>query len=419
MDITRRALLQGGAATVAVGFGVPGFLCDLALAQGATGRNLVVLYLAGGNDSLSMLVPYGDPSYASRRPTLAVPAGQVLQVGRDSSGKALGLHPRLSGLKSIFDQGRLALIQRVGYENSSRSHFLGTDIWATANPVAPQGPGWLGRYLDTLAAPLDPLVAWNTMSETPHALQARSVDVPAIPSAQGYVFASPNTGAEAQTERAAAVRMSSHPPVAAPHIAFVSATAQKALATIDRVAAVAQYAPTVVYPSSGFGQVLRMVAGALVKGIGTRVFWVQTGGFDTHSQQGTNVGTYANLMTTLNDGLTAFYADLNNQRLLSQTLVLQFSEFGRRITENGSQGTDHGAASVMMALGGSVRGGLYGTAPSLQPDAQNGTLENGGNDVRYETDFRSVYARAIDNWLGADSVSLLGANFRTPGLDFV
>ena len=188
---------------------------------------------------------------------------------------------------------------------------------------------------------------------------------------------------------------------------------------LDRVAAVATYASTVTYPTSGLGPALRTVAGALVKGIGTRVFWVQTGGFDTHSQQGTNVGTYANLMTTLNDGLTAFYADLNNQRLLSQTLVLQFSEFGRRITENGSQGTDHGAAGVMMALGGLVRGGLYGTAPSLQPDPQNQTLENGGNDVHYETDFRSVYARVIDNWLGASSVSLLGGDFRRPGLDFV
>jgi uncharacterized protein (DUF1501 family) len=378
-----------------------------------------VLYLAGGNDSLSMVIPYTDPYYASRRPTLAVPAGQVLQVGRDSSGKTLGLHPRLAGLRSIFNQGRLALIQRAGYENPSRSHFLGMDIWATASTSAPQGPGWVGRYLDTIPPPVDPLIGWNTMSETPHALQARLVDVPAIPSAQGYVFASPNTGAEAQTERAAAARMASHAPVGAPHIAFVGATAQKALATLDRVASVAQYASTVPYPSSGFGQALRTVAGALVKGIGTRVFWVQTGGFDTHSQQGTTIGTYANLMTTLNDGLTAFYTDLNNQRLLSQTLVLQFSEFGRRITENGSQGTDHGAAGVMMALGGLVRGGLYGTAPSLQPDSQNPTLENGGADVHYETDFRSVYARVIDNWLGADSVSLLGGDFRRPGLDFV
>jgi uncharacterized protein (DUF1501 family) len=128
---------------------------------------------------------------------------------------------------------------------------------------------------------------------------------------------------------------------------------------------------------------------------------------------------YATLMTTLNDGLTAFYQDLRNQGLLNDTLVLQFSEFGRRIAENGSAGTDHGAASVMMAFGGQVRGGLYGTAPSLSPDPANPTLENGGNDVHYETDFRSVYARVLDNWLGADSVGILGGNFRSGSPEFL
>jgi uncharacterized protein (DUF1501 family) len=152
----------------------------------------------------------------------------------------------------------------------------------------------------------------------------------------------------------------------------------------------------------------------MVKGVGTKVFWVQTGGYDTHAAQNPNQanGSYNVLMGTLNDGLTAFYTDLLNQGLLSDTLVLQFSEFGRRINENGSQGTDHGAASVMMAMGGGVRGGIYGTAPNLRAAPDNPTLENSGNDVHYETDFRSVYARVIDSWLGADSVSVLGANFK-------
>jgi uncharacterized protein (DUF1501 family) len=419
VKLTRRGFVRGGAAALAAGVAVPRFLCDLALAQGVPGRSLVVLYLAGGNDALSLLIPYSDPFYASRRPTLAVPAGQVLQVGRDSSGRALGLHPRLVGVKGLFDQGYLALIQRVGYENSSRSHFLGADIWATASPAAPQGPGWLGRYLDTLPAPVDPLTGWNTVNETPHALRARRVDVPAIPNAQGYTFASPNTGAEAQAGRATAARLASRAAGRASHLALVGSTAGQALATLDRVAAVAQYRPSVSYPATPLGQALRTVAGAMTSGTGTRVFWVQTGGFDTHAQQGTTVGTYANLMTTLDDALLAFSADLANQRLLAQTLVLSFSEFSRRVTENGSQGTDHGAAGVVMALGGLVRGGLYGTAPSLQPDAQNPTLENGASDVRYETDFRSVYARVLDHWLGADSASLLGGDFRASGLSFV
>src|SRR5262245_23735403 len=166
--ITRRAFVKNGVAAFTVSFAAPAFLSDLARAQGATSRNLVVLDLSGGNDGLSMLVPYNDAAYYSRRPTLAIPAGQVLQIGNDSSGKALGLHPKLTGLNDIFNQGRLAIIQRVGYENSSRSHFTGTDIWSTANPSSSQGSGWVGRYLSTLA-PLDPLGAWNTTGETPHA----------------------------------------------------------------------------------------------------------------------------------------------------------------------------------------------------------------------------------------------------------
>ena len=419
MKISRRQFVRGGVSAFTVSFAAPRFLSELAMAQGAASRNLVVLYLGGGNDALSMLIPYNDSSYASRRPTLAVPSANVLQVGTDSSGVALGLHPRLVGLRGIFDEGRLALIQRTGYQNSSRSHFQGTDIWSTANPSFTQGAGWLGRYLDMLPSPVDPLIGWNTSGETPHAMQANHVGVPSIPNVATYSFTSPNSGTEAQMERTFATRISSHVPVDRPHLALVNASAQGAFATLDRVAAVSQYAPTLTYPTNGFGQALRAVAGAMAKAVGTRVFWIQTGGFDTHSGQNTNNGAYATLMSTLNDGLTAFYNDLKNQGLLSSTMILQFSEFGRRITENGSGGTDHGAASVMMAIGGGVRGGLYGTAPRLSPDPGNPTLENGGADVTYETDFRSVYAHVLDNWLGANSVTVLGADFRKPSLNFV
>ena len=173
------------------------------------------------------------------------------------------------------------------------------------------------------------------------------------------------------------------------------------------------YVSTVTYPNNGFALALRTVAAAIVRGIGTKVFWVQTGGFDTHASQGNaGGGAYGDLMGTFGDGLSAFYMDLRNQGLLNDTLVLQFSEFGRRINENGSQGTDHGAAGLMMAIGGAVRGGIYGTAASLDPNPDNPTLENSGGDVRFETDFRAVYARILDGWLGADSTSLLGGNFR-------
>jgi uncharacterized protein (DUF1501 family) len=419
--MNRRAFLKDGVAAFTISFAAPAFLSDLARAQGASSRNLVVLDLTGGNDGLSMLVPYTDTAYYSRRPTLAIPAGAVLQVGSDSSGKALGLHPKLAGLKDIFNQGRLALIQRVGYENSSRSHFFGADIWSTANPSNSAGNGWVGRYLATLPPPLDPLAAWNTTGDTPHALLSSAVSVASIPSVSGYAFNSPNSGSDATLERAAATSIASHVPVDKPHVAFVSTSVQAAMATLDRVAAVGSYKPSVAYPANGFGQALQAIAGAMAKATGTRVFWVQTGGYDTHASQDTNTdtGAYVKLMVTLNDGLTAFYNDLNNQGLLNQSLLLSFSEFGRRISENGSKGTDHGSASVMMAMGGSVHGGLFGTAPSLAADPQNPTLENNTQDVKFENDFRSVYARVIDNWLGGDSVAVLGGNFRKSGLDVV
>ena len=414
MPITRREFMRGGVAAVTVSFAAPAFLSELALAQGQSRLNLVVLYLSGGNDALSTLVPYTDPQYYARRPSLAIPAANVLQIGTDRGGTPLGLNPRLTGLRSIFNSGRLALIQRTGYPNSSRSHFQGTDIWSTADPSSPQGAGWLGRYLDTLPSPIDPLTAWSTVRETPRTLLARTVGVPSIPNVQQYAFASPNGGADAQFARQSATRISSHLPVDRPHLAFVNASAQAAFATLDRVAQVGTYAPTVAYPNNGLALALRTVAGAMVRGVGTRVFWVQTGGFDTHAGQSTNAanGAYSSLMTTLDGALSSFYTDLLNQGLLGDTMVLQFSEFGRRIAENGSQGTDHGAAGLMMAMGGAVRGGLYGTAASLAPAPDNPTLENSGNDVRHETDFRSVYAGVIDRWLGADSVAVLGGDFR-------
>src|SRR5688572_19946061 len=212
MKFTRREFIQGGVSAFTVSFAAPAFLTDLARAQGSSRRNLVVLYLNGGNDSLSTLIPYTDPFYMSRRPSQFVPAGNVLQVGTDSANRPLGLHPRLTGLRQIFDNGDLALIQRTGYPNSSRSHFLGTDIWNTANPGNSLGTGWLGRYLDTLPSPIDPLAGWVTVREVPRALYANQVSVPAIPNIAQYAFQSPNTGTEATYSRTAMAQIASHLP---------------------------------------------------------------------------------------------------------------------------------------------------------------------------------------------------------------
>ena len=412
MNFSRRQFVKGGVTAFTFGFAAPQALCDIAFAQSASSRNLVVVYLSGGNDSLSTVIPYRDPFYTSRRPTIAIPAANVLQIGTDASNVELGLHPRLTGLKSIFDGGRLAIVQRTGYANQSRSHFTGFDIWGTATTNNTSGTGWLGRYLDTLATPVDPLVAWNTVRETPRPLMSRTIGVPAITSPSTYAFSSPNSGTEATYERTAQTRISSHVPVDRPHLAFVNSTTQAALGTLDRVATVATYRPAVTYPTNGFAQALQAVAGAMNKQIGTKVFWVQTGGYDTHASQGTNTGAYVTLMGTLGDGLKAFYDDLSAQGMLNNTVVLVYSEFGRRISENGSSGTDHGAGGNMMVLGGLVRGGIYGTAPNLNTDPSNPTLENNAGDVKFETDFRGVYAKILDSWLGSNSVSVLGADYR-------
>jgi uncharacterized protein (DUF1501 family) len=411
MRISRRLFIRDGVASVTLGLAAPAFLSAIAQAQGIGSRRLVVVYLGGGNDALNTLVPYQDQSYYSRRPTIGIPPGQVLQVGTDSSGKALGLHPRLGGLLNVFNEGRLALVQRAGYQNSSRSHFEATDIFGTANPSSSSGSGWLGRYLDTLPKPVDALAAWNTTSDTPRALVSGQVGVPAISNANTYTFASPNRGAVVTQERAAAEAMAANPSPGRPHLAFVNSTSRSAMETIDRAARALSYGPTVTYPNTGFGLALRTVAGAIVAGIGSRVYWVQTGGYDTHAQQGAAGGSYGDLMGTLGDGLWAFYRDVQNRGLANDTTVVVFSEFGRRVSENGSSGTDHGAAGLMMVLGGSVRGGLHGTAATLTPG--HPTLENNSGDVRYETDFRSVYARLLDTWLGVNSVPILNGDFRT------
>ena len=411
MPISRRLFIRDGVATVTLGLAAPAFLTAIAEAQGlSSSRRLVVVYLGGGNDALNTLVSYQDPSYYNRRPTIAIPAGQVLQVGADAAGRALGFHPRLGGLVNIFNEGRLALVQRTGYENSSRSHFEATDIWGTGNPKSSTGSGWLGRYLDTLPRPVDALAAWNTTSDTPRALVSGQTGVPAIPNSTTYTYASPNRGSAALQERAAAQTMAANVAAGRPHLAFVNSTSRAAIETLDRVAQASAYTPTVAYPNNGFALALRTVAGAIVRGVGSRIYWVQTGGYDTHAQQGGPGGAYGNLMGGLGDGLWAFYNDVRNQGVHNDTTVIVFSEFGRRISENGSGGTDHGAAGLMMVLGGMVRGGLYGTAASLAPG--NPTLENSSGDVHYETDFRSVYARVLDEWLGVNSVPILNGDFR-------
>ncbi len=406
MAMNRRDFVRGGVAAFTVGFAAPSFLTDIARAQGRSRRNLVVLYLSGGNDGLSTLIPYTDPQVPTR-------AGRIWRFRRPTSCRLaptapampLGLNPRLTDLRTIFNSGRLAIIQRTGYQQLEPLAFSGHRHLVDRRPVDASGrrlAGPLSRSHAGAGRSADRLV--HGARNPAHAARAHGWRC-------RQSRASPNTPLPARTAaprrrprgraRPASRRTC---PVDQPHLAFVNSTAQAAFATLDRVAQVATYAPTVTYPNNGFGQALQMVAGAISRGIGTSVYWVQTGGYDTHAGQNTNVanGSYNTLMTTLNGGLFAFYRDMLNQGLLSDTLVIQFSEFGRRISENGSNGTDHGAASLMMAMGGGVRGGIYGTAPNLriaqrQPDArerQSGRALRDRLPIGLRADHRQLAGRA-------------------------
>ena len=245
---------------------------DLARAQGAHTRNLVVLYLSGGNDSLSMLVPYNDPFYYSRRPTLAVPAGpSAADRHRFVEGRA---RPASAADRAQADlrSGPARAHPAHRLPNQSRSHFQGTDIWSTADPDNAQALGWVGRYLDSLPSPVDPLIGWNTTGALPHVLQSSHTGGARDIRIRRHTRSPVRTrGAEAAAERSAALRITSHVPVDRPELAFVYGSAQAALATLDRVATVAQYAPIGdAIRTTGLGQALRAVAGAMANGIGTK-----------------------------------------------------------------------------------------------------------------------------------------------------
>ena len=305
-----------------------------------------------------MLAPYNDPFYTSRRPTLAIPAGQVLQIGTDSSNVALGLHPRLTGLKQIFDQGRLAFIQRTGYENQSRSHFTGTDIWSTADPNNSQGLGWVGRYLDSLPSPVDPLVGWNTTRNA--AARAAGAHRGAGDRQPGELRVLEPEHRRRSDRRA--IHGGAHRVARAGRSAASSRSSTAARRRRWRRSIASRpwrsYKPSPAYPNTGFAQALQAVAGAMTKSIGTRVFYVTTGGFDTHSAQNVNAtnGAYYNLMATLNDGLLAFYNDLKSAgpaRRHAGPQLLGVRPPHQRERQPAAPTT--ASASVMMAMGGQVQ----------------------------------------------------------------
>ncbi len=399
--LKRGSFLMGAVSGLAV-VGHTDSLFSRALAQtplpglpGSSDRVLVVLNFQGGNDGLNTVVPHGDPSYYRYRPTLGIPSGQVLRID-----DAVGLNPMLAPLKKMYDAGKVAIVQGVGYPEPDHSHFRSTEIWQTAAPGRYETTGWLGRYLDEAGLPKDNLFNGVAISTVlPEMFVAKGTDVPAIDALRGYGLRSDRTVASRDAFHEL-VRDNTVPfrsPYLA-HVAEIEDHAQRGAEELPKL--VAGYKSAATYPATPLGRSLALAAQIVGSKLGTRVIGVQHGSFDTHTSQ---KATQDRLLADFANAIAAFSTDLAAHGDEGRVLTMTFSEFGRRVAENASRGTDHGEAAPVFMIGGGVKGGLYGNAPDLD-------RLNMGN-LAFTTDFRSVYATVLERWLGRPSVGIVGGAF--------
>jgi len=400
---TRREFLKlgvRGAGLLAFSRFAPAFLVESAHAQALAPekdrRILVLVQLAGGNDGLNTVVPYADPNYRRLRPTLGLPMEQLLKIN-----DSLALNRSCAALHGLLQDGKLGIVQNVGYPNPNRSHFRSTEIWETASDSNQFLPtGWLGRYFDNACAggaATDPCGV-NISSEVPQAfLSERPHPTFSI---------GPNLrNRRQQSENIALLEQMIQSPGAAPddhdNAGYLRHTMMDALVTEKKFQkALADYQTKADYPTTPFGGSLRNVAALIAAGTATRVYYVSLSGFDTHNNQ---LNTQNNLLRQLSEGLAAFQRDLEAKRLDTQVLTMTFSEFGRRPSENESKGTDHGTAAPLFVLGSRIKPGLHGSAPSLE-------LER-NQDLQYGTDFRQVYSTLLDKWLGCPAAEVVEKPF--------
>jgi len=364
---------------------------------------LVVVQMAGGNDGLNTVVPWSDDAYHRVRPAIGIAANQVLKLdGR------IGFNPALKGLNELYRQGRVAVVQGVGYPNPNRSHFEATQIWETASPDRPQQYGWLGRYLDKRfsngAKPATLFEAVSLGDMLPAALVASHVEVPAIGALGAFGY---NTGRDLASKQSAGVLYDGAKAGQSPYLALIATTARDAYHGGEVLRAqTAAFTNKATYATNGFAQQLALAAKLIGSSAGSKIVFVSIGSFDTHAGQRAQQDR---LLGYLGDGLLSFYTDLAAHGLDGKVLTLTFSEFGRRVTQNASNGTDHGTAMPLFLVGGGVKGGIYGEHPSLTE------LDRG--DLAFSTDFRSVYATVIQRWLGRDPGEIIGGAY--PMLGFV
>jgi uncharacterized protein (DUF1501 family) len=412
MALTRRHLITRGALLVTSGLLAPSFITRTALALDPTtggtsvtidptkkNKILVVLQLSGGNDGVNTLIPFADPEYARLRPTLGIAQQDVLKLN-----DSVGLHPSLAKLKTLYDQGRVAVIQGVGYPNPNRSHFRSMDIWHSARPDTFERSGWLGRYVSACQCAQDQaLPAMSVGSELNTMFWTETTLVPAVASIGAYSFLTDTKYKNDRTFQLQTLEnIYSQAGNWSSYEALIRRGTVNALSGADALAAVAaNYQTPVKYPANnGLANQLKMVAQVINGGLGTRLFSVSMGGFDTHANQKDN---HARLLLQMSEAVDAFVQDLANMGKQDDVVIMVFSEFGRRLKQNGSAGTDHGTAEPMFIIGNGIRGGLYGSYPSLTD------LDNG--DLKFTADFRSVYAGILKDHVGADPTAILGGAF--------
>jgi uncharacterized protein (DUF1501 family) len=411
MKLSRRAMIKDGMLVVSAGMVMPaifsrGVASAKALSQegahfsqAASDHTLIVIQLAGGNDGLNTVVPYTDALYNKMRPTLAIPENKVLTLdGR------LGFHPNLAPLKKIWDQGHLAVVEGVGYPNQSLSHFQAMDIWQTLDLNGSGTEGWLGKLVSGMVdKDGHPFKSLDIGVQTAPALSSINAQVPTLINVPSYRIAPDPLDRDGGNARLSALmKLYNSYPHTAPYAALLDTTALNAQDGSTQLHAVdIAYKAAVTYPTGAFGDGLKVLAESIVAGLGLRVGYVTLGGFDTHANE---QAVHDQLMQTLADGVSAFYNDLVQHGKADNVVIMTWSEFGRRVEENGSQGTDHGTAAPMFVLGNPVSKGIFGEPPSLS------NLDNAGN-MKYTTDFRSIYATVLDRWMGASSKDVLGGSF--------
>lgn len=424
MSFSRREFLQNGLGFVSLGLTMPTLLMQATRAMAAEpavagsaaarsgGKILVVLEMAGGNDALNTVFPLGNPLYAKFRPSIAIKDADAIKIDG-----GLGLHPNMKALGKLFESGKLGVMNGVGYPNSNRSHFQSMDIWQSGNPGigATERTGWLARYFDEDGHfQGDPLSAVALGGDLPLALWSQTSPASVIGNGKDFGFAARGGNRDVQQRTLRGLYESgtmSGGTVAAGARDFVRNVGNEVYASTDAIKNAMRAYDTKAgqkaqYPNSGLSYGLQTISKLITGGLPTRVYYLSMGGFDTHANQ---PGQHGNLLGSISEAVNAFLTDIALQGREKDVMVMTFSEFGRRVQENGSSGTDHGSAGVMFVAGAGVRGGVYGDYPSLED------LDSG--DLRFTTDFRRVYATVLGGWLGANPTKILGADY--PSLKFV